>query len=76
MEAQWALAERRLHGLQAPETSNIFNEKSSYGELSQTAKQAKRRAEVARLREVLTLNGHVESVVKLQKKNTHYTTRS
>ncbi|GJZ02651.1 hypothetical protein Tco_0520612 [Tanacetum coccineum] len=60
MEAQWALAERRLHGLQAPETSNIFNEKSSYGELSETAKQAKR------LREVLTLNGHVESVVKLQ----------
>ncbi|GJY48836.1 ribonuclease H-like domain-containing protein [Tanacetum coccineum] len=47
MEAQWALAERRLHGLQAPETSNIFNEKSSYGELSETAKQAQRRAEVA-----------------------------
>ncbi|XP_024968768.1 plasma membrane ATPase 4 isoform X1 [Cynara cardunculus var. scolymus] len=65
-EAQWALAQRTLHGLQAPETSNIFNEKSSYRELSEIAEQAKRRAEVARLREVLTLKGHVESVVKLK----------
>lgn len=47
-EAQWALAQRTLHGLQAPETSNIFNEKSSYRELSEIAEQAKRRAEVAR----------------------------
>ncbi|KAI7753921.1 hypothetical protein M8C21_033120, partial [Ambrosia artemisiifolia] len=65
-EAQWALAQRTLHGLQQPETSNIFNEKSSYRELSEIAEQAKRRAEVARLREVLTLKGHVESVVKLK----------
>lgn len=65
-EAQWALAQRTLHGLQPPETSNIFHEKSNYRELSEIAEQAKRRAEVARLRELLTLKGHVESVVKLK----------
>ncbi|PKA49465.1 Plasma membrane ATPase 4 [Apostasia shenzhenica] len=45
-EAQWAMAQRTLHGLQPPESS-IFNEKSSYHELSEIAEQAKRRAEVA-----------------------------
>ncbi|OMO90623.1 Cation-transporting P-type ATPase [Corchorus olitorius] len=65
-EAQWAAAQRTLHGLQPPETSNIFNERSSYRELSEIAEQAKRRAEVARLRELNTLKGHVESVVKLK----------
>ncbi|PSS01332.1 Plasma membrane ATPase [Actinidia chinensis var. chinensis] len=65
-EAQWALAQRTLHGLQPPEASTIFNDKSSYRELSEIAEQAKRRAEVARLRELHTLKGHVESVVKLK----------
>ncbi|AES92278.1 plasma membrane H+-ATPase [Medicago truncatula] len=65
-EAQWAHAQRTLHGLQPPESSGIFNEKSSYRELSEIAEQAKRRAEVARLRELHTLKGHVESVVKLK----------
>ncbi|PKA51393.1 Plasma membrane ATPase 4 [Apostasia shenzhenica] len=65
-EAQWALAQRTLHGLQPPETSTLFNEKSSYRELTEIAEQAKRRAEVARLRELHTLKGHVESVVKLK----------
>ena len=115
-EAQWALAQRTLHGLQPPETAGIFSEKSSYRELSEIAEQAKRRAEVARyewinllrlffielflawysiwtdllkigfffrhqfinqlaksvlypclrLRELHTLKGHVESVVKLK----------
>ncbi|KAJ8497313.1 hypothetical protein OPV22_007865 [Ensete ventricosum] len=41
-------------------------EKSSYRELSEIAEQAKRRAEIARLRELNTLKGHVESVVKLK----------
>ncbi|KAI9192605.1 hypothetical protein LWI28_025366 [Acer negundo] len=63
-EAQWALAQRTLHGLQSPE--NIVNEKASYRELNELAEQAKRRAEVARLRELHTLKGHVESVVKLK----------
>ncbi|KAM6554017.1 hypothetical protein CsatB_014779 [Cannabis sativa] len=65
-EAQWALAQRTLHGLQPPESNNLFPEKSSYRELSEIAEQAKRRAEVARLRELHTLKGHVESVVKLK----------
>ncbi|KAM1022595.1 hypothetical protein ACFX15_042709 [Malus domestica] len=65
-EAQWAAAQRTLHGLQPPETNNLFNERNSYRELSEIAEQAKRRAEVARLRELTTLKGHVESVVKLK----------
>ncbi|KAK9280076.1 hypothetical protein L1049_013761 [Liquidambar formosana] len=65
-EAQWAAAQRTLHGLQPPETTNLFSDKSSYRELSEIAEQAKRRAEVARLRELNTLKGHVESVVKLK----------
>ncbi|KAJ0075520.1 hypothetical protein Patl1_34691 [Pistacia atlantica] len=59
-EAQWALAQRTLHGLQPPD-----NERN-YRELSEIAEQAKRCAEVARLRELHTLKGHVESVVKLK----------
>ncbi|XP_039132133.1 plasma membrane ATPase [Dioscorea cayenensis subsp. rotundata] len=65
-EAQWAMAQRTLHGLQPPETTNLFSDKNSYRELSEIAEQAKRRAEVARLRELHTLKGHVESVVKLK----------
>ncbi|KAG2699892.1 hypothetical protein I3843_07G208800 [Carya illinoinensis] len=65
-EAQWATAQRTLHGLQPPETTNLFPDRSSYRELSEIAEQAKRRAEVARLRELNTLKGHVESVVKLK----------
>jgi H+-transporting ATPase len=86
-EAQWATAQRTLHGLQTPD---LLNERSSYRELSEIAEQAKRRAEVARylviycssslpfsslttyghcycrLRELSTLKGQVESVVKLK----------
>ncbi|ONK70558.1 uncharacterized protein A4U43_C05F34950 [Asparagus officinalis] len=65
-EAQWAMAQRTLHGLQPPETNNLFSDKNSYRELSEIAEQAKKRAEVARLRELHTLKGHVESVVKLK----------
>ncbi|XP_009401466.2 plasma membrane ATPase [Musa acuminata AAA Group] len=65
-EAQWAIAQRTLHGLQPPDTTSLFNDKSSYRELSEIAEQAKRRAEIARLRELHTLKGHVESVVKLK----------
>ncbi|KAF8036758.1 hypothetical protein BT93_C2463 [Corymbia citriodora subsp. variegata] len=63
-EAQWALAERTLHGLRPPQT--LFDDKSSYRELSEIAEQARRRAEVARLTELHTLKGHVDSVVKLK----------
>ncbi|GJR27355.1 plasma membrane ATPase 4 [Tanacetum coccineum] len=44
----------------------ILERQTDYRELSELAKQAKRRAEVARLRELHTLKGHVESVVKLK----------
>ena len=47
-EAQWALAQRTLHGLQNPQTAPLFADKSSYRELSEIAEQAKRRAEIAR----------------------------
>ncbi|KFK32649.1 hypothetical protein AALP_AA6G270500 [Arabis alpina] len=65
-EAQWAAAQRTLHGLQPAERNNIFNEKNSFSELSEIAEQAKRRAEVVRLRELNTLKRQVESVVKLK----------
>ncbi|KAK7294034.1 hypothetical protein RJT34_16917 [Clitoria ternatea] len=66
-QAQWATAQRTLHGLNLPETEQqIIGEKNSYRELSEIAEQAKKRAEVARLRELHTLKGHVESVVKLK----------
>lgn len=46
-EAQWAAAQRTLHGLQPPETAELLQDKN-YRELSEIAEQAKRRAEVAR----------------------------
>ncbi|CAN4088167.1 unnamed protein product [Withania somnifera] len=64
-ELQWAHAQRTLHGLQVPDPK-IFSETTNYNELNQLAEEAKRRAEIARLRELLTLKGHVESVVKLK----------
>ncbi|CAN7085848.1 unnamed protein product [Brassica oleracea var. botrytis] len=64
-EAQWAQAQRTLHGLQPAQPSEMFNDKSTYRELSEIADQAKRRAEVARQGSKRhTLKGHVESVVK------------
>ncbi|KAI7744683.1 hypothetical protein M8C21_033085 [Ambrosia artemisiifolia] len=46
---------------------NSYNDKSSYKELSEIAEQAQKRAEVARgLRKLITVKGHVESVVKLK----------
>ncbi|KAL5207184.1 hypothetical protein ABZP36_031619 [Zizania latifolia] len=97
-EAQWATAQRTLHGLnQATTSSDLFNDKTGYRELSEIAEQAAKRAEVARyaatalllarctpliplicnsllascfsygrLRELHTLKGRVESVVKLK----------
>ncbi|CAN6880393.1 unnamed protein product [Brassica oleracea var. botrytis] len=65
-EAQWAVAQRTLHGLQPKEPVNIIPEKGGYRELSEIAEQAKKRAEIARLRELHTLKGHVESVAKLK----------
>ncbi|KAF1001775.1 hypothetical protein AG4045_015757 [Apium graveolens] len=64
-ELKWAHAQRTLHGLEVPDTK-MFNDKSNFTELNQMAEEAKRRAEIARLRELHTLKGHVESVVRLK----------
>uniref|UniRef100_A0A3B6U0B3 Plasma membrane ATPase n=1 Tax=Triticum aestivum TaxID=4565 RepID=A0A3B6U0B3_WHEAT len=64
-ELKWAHAQRTLHGLQPPD-AKMFSEKGGYNELNHMAEEAKRRAEIARLRELHTLKGHVESVVKLK----------
>ncbi|PNX91776.1 plasma membrane H+-ATPase [Trifolium pratense] len=64
-ELKWAHAQRTLHGLHPPETK-IFNERTNHTALNQMAEEAKRRAEIARLRELHTLKGHVESVVRLK----------
>uniref|UniRef100_A0A2P2L5T2 Plasma membrane ATPase n=2 Tax=Rhizophora mucronata TaxID=61149 RepID=A0A2P2L5T2_RHIMU len=64
-ELQWAHAQRTLHGLQPPDTK-MFTERTHFTELNQMAEEAKRRAEIARLRELTTLKGHVESVVRLK----------
>ncbi|KAK3124671.1 hypothetical protein QOZ80_7BG0590430 [Eleusine coracana subsp. coracana] len=62
-ELKWAHAQRTLHGLQPPESS-IFENKTTFSELNQLAEEARRRAEMARLRELNTLKGKMESVVK------------
>lgn len=65
-EAQWAQHQRSMHGLNPPETEQILNERNNYRELSEIAEQARKRAEIARLRELHTLKGHVDSVVRLK----------
>ncbi|XP_058226969.1 ATPase 10, plasma membrane-type-like isoform X7 [Rhododendron vialii] len=58
-EAKWVLSQRTIQGLMSGEL-----------EISRTssliAEQARRRAEIARLRESHTLRGHVESVARLK----------
>ncbi|KAJ6715030.1 CALCIUM-TRANSPORTING ATPASE [Salix viminalis] len=59
-EAKWVLSQRSLQGLMAADQD--FNGRRS----TLIAEQAKRRAEIARLGEIHTLRGHVESVVRLK----------
>ncbi|CAK9871335.1 unnamed protein product [Sphagnum jensenii] len=65
-EAQWATAQRTLHGLDPAEMKETGVSTGTKENLGDMADQAKRRAEIARLREVHTLKGHVESVVRLK----------
>ncbi|KAI9089512.1 hypothetical protein K1719_029117 [Acacia pycnantha] len=67
-EAQWAASQRTLHGLNPPQIGQILNENrmSTHGESSELAESAKKRAEVARIREFHMLRGHVGSVVKMK----------
>ncbi|KAK2654567.1 hypothetical protein Ddye_014423 [Dipteronia dyeriana] len=60
--AQWVLSQRSLQGLMAADLE--FNGRRSRSSL--IAEQARRRAEIARLGEIHTLRGHVESVVRLK----------
>ncbi|KAK4411199.1 Plasma membrane ATPase 1 [Sesamum angolense] len=71
-----AAEQRTLHGLQYAERKMF--EKSSFGDINLMAEEAKRRAELARLREIHTLKGRVESFAKLRgldidAMNQHYT---
>ncbi|KAL0828248.1 hypothetical protein Bca101_051926 [Brassica carinata] len=52
-------------GTCSKDTSRLVAKRSCYTELSESAEQAKRRTEIARLRKLHTLWGHVESVVGL-----------
>ncbi|WZZ91664.1 hypothetical protein YC2023_120243 [Brassica napus] len=65
-QAEWAREQRTQHGLQTRQEVNVFPENEGYRELSQIVEQAKKRAEIARLREIHTFKGHVESVAKLK----------
>ncbi|EOY27421.1 Autoinhibited H(+)-ATPase isoform 2 [Theobroma cacao] len=60
--AQWVLSQRSLQGLMAADLD--FNGRKSRSSL--IAEQARRRAEIARLGELHTLKGHIESVVRLK----------
>ncbi|KAK9101664.1 hypothetical protein Scep_025094 [Stephania cephalantha] len=60
-EAKWILSQRSLAGLEVPVDLEKNGRRSSM-----IAEQARRRAEIARLGELHTLRGHVESVVRLK----------
>ncbi|KAJ0717236.1 putative P-type H(+)-exporting transporter [Helianthus annuus] len=76
-EAAWATEQRTLHGLQ-PAEPRTFPDQGTFREISVMADEARRRAEIARLRELHTLKGKVESFAKLRgldidAANQHYT---
>ncbi|XP_011034499.1 PREDICTED: plasma membrane ATPase 4-like [Populus euphratica] len=64
--AQWSAAQRTIDVVHPPEGSELYRDKSNHRELSSIAEQAKMRAEVARLRELHTLEGHAALLVKLK----------
>ncbi|KAF9685433.1 hypothetical protein SADUNF_Sadunf03G0054100 [Salix dunnii] len=75
-EAAWAAEQRTLHGLQSTE-AKLLSEKHTFRDINIMAEEARRRAEIARLRELHTLKGKVESFAKLRgldiDVNPHYT---
>ncbi|KAG9452186.1 hypothetical protein H6P81_005090 [Aristolochia fimbriata] len=76
-EAAWAREQRTLHGLQSVDVK-LFPERATFRDINMMAEEAKRRAEIARLRELHTLKGKVESFAKLKgldidNINGHYT---
>ncbi|XP_073132924.1 plasma membrane ATPase 1-like [Henckelia pumila] len=75
-EAAWATEQRTRHGLQSAE-AKMFADKHTFRDINIMAEEARRRAEIARLRELHTLKGRVESFAKLRgldiDVNPHYT---
>ncbi|XWS49690.1 hypothetical protein CRYUN_Cryun12cG0024800 [Craigia yunnanensis] len=75
-EVAWAAEQQTLHALQSSE-SKIFPEKHTFRDVGVMAEETRRRAEIARLRELHTLKGRVESFAKLRgldiDVNPHYT---
>lgn len=76
-KAAWACEQRTLHGLQTSEPK--FAERSTFNDINQMAEEARKRAEIQRLREVSTLKTKVETAAKLKgldiddNYNQHYT---
>ncbi|PKI39760.1 hypothetical protein CRG98_039805 [Punica granatum] len=75
-EAAWAAEQRTRHGLSSMDSKTMF-EKHTFRDINLMAEEAKRRAEIARMRELHTLKGKVESFAKLRgldiDVNPHYT---
>ncbi|XP_077222113.1 plasma membrane ATPase 2-like [Tasmannia lanceolata] len=76
-EAAWARERRTLHALQSIETK-MFADRTTFRDINMMVEEAKRCAEIARLREHHTLKGRVESFAKLKGLdidaiNQHYT---
>ncbi|KAG6557061.1 hypothetical protein Mapa_000987 [Marchantia paleacea] len=63
-EAQWAKQQRTLHGLDKPGTSA---EAENFKDVPELAGEAKRRAEMARLQELLTLKGTSEVSCEMER---------
>ncbi|KAL6323058.1 hypothetical protein AAG906_024628 [Vitis piasezkii] len=78
-EAKWATEQRTLHGLQSAEMASMFSQRGTFRDINLMAEEARRRAEISRLRELRTLKGRVESFAKLRgldidsNINPHYT---
>ncbi|CBI16656.3 unnamed protein product, partial [Vitis vinifera] len=78
-EAKWAAEQRTLHGLQSAEMASMFSQRGTFRDINLMAEEARRRAEISRLRELRTLKGRVESFAKLRgldidsNINPHYT---
>ncbi|KAJ6400236.1 hypothetical protein OIU84_015813 [Salix udensis] len=76
--AAWAAEQRTLHGLNQSAETRTFHERNTFRDINLMAEEAKRRAELARMREIHTLKGKVESFAKLRgldidAMNHHYT---
>ncbi|RZC74483.1 hypothetical protein C5167_049963 [Papaver somniferum] len=65
-EAKWATEQRTLHGLKSGEAKLFLDRHHTFRDINQMAEEAKRRAEIARMREIHTLKGKVESNAKLR----------